>query len=646
MVDIGWRWKILLKVGVLLTVLGLLASACGSGEPTKTPAPPTATPTVARATPQATATTAPVASTAVPTVAGATPQATATTAPTAVPTAAPAGAAVVREYSGFKYINAPLTPADWRVAPRRGGTVQVVFGRNFLGRDPTTRWSFVIQAGVSAAYSKLARPLQADEVEVLDPTAVGFKPDLAESWSVNETGTAWTFKLRQGVKWHNLAPGNPNYDERLKDVYGQDVDAEDVATTVNTTLEKGKGALTQWKAAKGAIAVDKYTVRIDMKEPYFHFLGAGPVEIQGWILSKRVLQVDGDWEKHVVGSGPFIVNSWIINQGVKYGRNPNFYRAGVPYVDGIDVTVVTDANLERSGLLTGKFDIVDVGAPGTLLDAKLLAQRGPNIRILETVPVKTSFSLGFHLDQAPYNDIRFRQALALSLNFQEIDDAIFNGAGWVGPVHPWRQVWGEPAKWPKTAAESGQYFRYDVKAARALLDQLKAEGKISKVPFDLPIVAYPYSTAQGEIFRAFDSQLRAGGNFNPQLNLSNDSAFVTKVTVIDRDFQGTAQQFVTITSEDDIFWQETFAPGNKWFITDPELNAAASQQRALRDQADRDKLAQRAWEIVKEKVYMIPTPAGLAYDAISPRLRNYFVLNSGSVKAQNQSAMSIVWLAE
>ena len=612
-------WKAMMRGGALLALLGLLASACGGGEATKAPPAPTVAPTIIRPTPQATV--------------------------TAVPTAAP-GAAVVKEFSGLRYTNNPLTPAEWRVPPRRGGTIQVAFGRNFLGRDPTIRWSFVIQAGVSAAYSKLVRPLQADEVDVLDPTLVGFKPDLAESWSVNDNGTAWTFKLRPGVKWHNLPPDNPNYDERLKDVFGQDVDAEDVAATVNTTLEKGKGALTQWKAAKGAAAVDRYTVRVDMKEPYFHFIGAGPAEIQAWILPRRVLQVDGDWNKRVVGSGPFVSSSWVINQGVKYTRNPNYYRPGLPYVDGIDVTVVTDPNLERSGLLTGKLDILDTGAPGTLQDARLLAQRGSSIRILEVAPVKTSFSLGFHLDQAPYNDLRFRQALSLSLNFQEINDTIFNGAGWVGPVHPWRQVWGEPSRWPKTAAEAGPHFRYDIRAARALLEQLRAEGKISKIPFDLPIVAYPYSTAQGDIFRAFDSQLRAGGNFNPQLNLSNDSAFVTKVTVIDRDFSGAAQQFVTIASEDDIWWQETFATGNKWFITDPELTQAASQQRALRDQAARDRLAQRAWEIIKDKLYMIPTPAGLSYDATSARLRNYFALNGGSLKAQNQSALSIAWLSE
>ena len=603
----------------------MIVAACGGADPTAAPRVVERT-VVATPTPGNTPTPQVIERTVVTTrvvVATPTPQPT--------PTSGPKGASIVQSFKNFKYAQNPLSAADWRAPARTGGVVNIAFSGTILSRDTTARRSFTVPMGSAMAYSRLVRGAFSDEVEVLDTNGNELKPDLAESWKVNATGDAWTFKIRKGVKWQNLPPLN-----------GREFTPEDAAFSVNALIN-GKGGGAFWAGAVDAEVVGDDSIQINLKDPYFSWVGAGPKDYQSWMLSPEVFEQDGGWNDTVVGTGAFIQTEFDPSGRIKFERNPDFWREGKPYVDEINVFIVKDAELRASGMFTGQFDEIH-SDPQTPVQVRRFQNRGPDLRILEIQPYWGIFSYSFRLDKEPYSDVRFRRAFALAVDWQLLIDTLYGGAAYMGPPVPWNRVFGDDPV-PTTPEAASPWFRFDIEESKRLLAEL---GIGPDNPMTVPFLSAPYGGGNHTttILAIKDMVKDVGLDLEVDAKTDFGAFYAIAGVAGPPTYGGMSLQFQSAGPVDDIWWGGYKVP-NKFFIDNPEINLMRDRNRSIQDDAELQRMAARLWEIERDQLYRIPAPESLGFRVSSSRLRGFVPFRvDGEWPHQGAQLSEVIWLAE
>src|SRR5438128_1563604 len=152
-------------------------------------------------------------------------------------------------------------------------------------------------------------------------------PDLAESWVWSEDGKELTFKLRQGVKWHD----------------GKPFTAADVKCTWELLLGTGKEKLRvnprkSWYRNLESVSTDgDYEVHFRLKEPQpalIVMLASGFSPVYPCHVPPAQMR------QHPIGTGPFKFVEFKPNQSIRIARNPDYWKPGRPYLDAIEWTVV------------------------------------------------------------------------------------------------------------------------------------------------------------------------------------------------------------------------------------------------------------------------------------------------------------------
>ena len=173
------------------------------------------------------------------------------------------------------------------------------------------------------------------------------EPDLAERWEeLNDT--TYVFYLRQGVKWHNKPPVN-----------GRELVAEDVKLTYDRFLtEPGNANRYILDLVDRVEVVDRYTVKFLLKEPYVWLVNALAYPWSMWIIAPEVVEQFGDLKKPetAIGTGPFILERYEPNVKTVFKRNPDYFRQGQPFVDGVEWLVLEDDSTGLAMYRTGQID--------------------------------------------------------------------------------------------------------------------------------------------------------------------------------------------------------------------------------------------------------------------------------------------------
>jgi len=244
-----------------------------------------------------------------------------------------------------------------------------------------------------------------------------YKPFLAESWEISSDGKIYTFKLRQGVTFHN----------------GEPMNAQAVVFTFERFKEKGSRnplAGDVMNIAK-IEAVDDYTVRFYLNQPSATFLGTLSMPYAG-ILSPTAVEEAGDaFGQKPVGTGPFKLEEWQPGVSITLVRNPAYKwgppiveNQGPPHIEKVVFKFIPDASTQLAALQAGEVDILFVNQPGHIL--KL--QEDENIQLFE-VTLNSLIYLGFNCQKPPFDDVRVRQALAHAVNKAEIIETALGGVG-------------------------------------------------------------------------------------------------------------------------------------------------------------------------------------------------------------------------
>ncbi len=278
-----------------------------------------------------------------------------------------------------------------------------------------------------------------------------FIPWLATSWNMSEDGRTWTFKLREGVKWHDGTPFT----------------ADDVVFTFNYMNEHPHPSFPLFDRPDmitNVEKVDNYTIRVELARPYAPFLERA-ISVMP-VFPKHIWEKVEDPVKFrgaeaLIGTGPYRLLNYDQAEGAYlYEANEAFW-AGPPCVKRIELIPVNDAPVAlKQGQIHAFSSVTRV------LPREVVASFEADSRFgMITAPGEWNLVLYFNLAKGgPLNDKQFRQAVAHALDLQAMVDQVLLGdglpgnPGWLPPSNPWHN----PAVQP---------YSYDPQRAQTMLDE-------------------------------------------------------------------------------------------------------------------------------------------------------------------------------
>ncbi|HEX2095511.1 MAG TPA: ABC transporter substrate-binding protein [Longimicrobiaceae bacterium] len=369
--------------------------------------------------------------------------------------------------------------------PVAGGTGVVGVKADFGGFNPVTNSALATDDIIKFM---LFTPLvQFDEK--LQP-----QPYLAESWELSDTVV--TFRLREGVTWHD---GNPVTAEDVKFTFDLAKNPESAAGVVATYLG----------LVKSATVVDPRTVRFGFVAPH-----AQPLEDFWWApVPKHLLQnvppaqlAQAPYNLGPIGSGPFKFVNWRQGQELTLEANPQFPQAmgGRPRLDRVVFRIIPEATTRLTELTSGRVDVDYSILPDEA--RQIQQQRGIS---LEHYTSREMTYIGWNNEREPFRDARVRRALTLAIDRARIIQALMFGfARPAGSVIP-----------PVTPlAPDLQPLPYDPAGARQLLAQAgwrdaNGDGTLEKDgrPLQFTIVTNASNRLFQDIATIVQQQLKAVG---------------------------------------------------------------------------------------------------------------------------------------
>ncbi len=262
-------------------------------------------------------------------------------------------------------------------------------------------------------------------------------PDLASEWSWDEDKAQLTFRLREGVKWHD----------------GKPFTAKDVQCTWDLLAGKLNEKLrvnprkAWYRNLEEVTTNGDYEVTFHLKRPqpaFIALLASGFSPVYPCHVSPR------DMRSHPIGTGPFKFVEFKPNESIKVTRNPDYWKKGQPYLDGIEYQIIKNVSTGVLAFVAGKVDMTSpyyLQVP-VLKDVKDQAPEAT----CELVPVNVNRNVMMNREAPPFNNPDLRRAIALSLDRKAFVDTLTLGKGDLGGVMqpPPEGIWGMPPEMLKT----------------------------------------------------------------------------------------------------------------------------------------------------------------------------------------------------
>src|SRR5688572_24722502 len=280
--------------------------------------------------------------------------------------------------------------------PKDGGTFISARTTEATGLDPQLVPAFSRSARSPMMYNQLVR-FEPDMTPV---------PELAESWEVSKDGLVWTFKLRQGVKFHD----------------GQELTSADVKFTFDRLFEKSPGK-SDFIAVDKVEPAGKYAVKFVTKEPFAGLLAALG-GFWGFIISEAGIKKHGDLNKAALGTGPFVLEDWKVEQQMTLKRHKDYFKKGVPYLDELALRIIPDEANIVAALRTGQIHHAFI-------------EDNKNFNLLKDEKTLTGYRssrlgydfLNINASRGPLKDVRVRQAISYAVDRSQVLRVAASGFG-------------------------------------------------------------------------------------------------------------------------------------------------------------------------------------------------------------------------
>jgi len=407
------------------------------------------------------------------------------------------------------------------------------------------------------------------------------EPALATSWEISDGGKVYTFKLRDGVKFHDGSDFNAeavkfNFDRMLK----EDHPFHDTGPFPLSFF---------FSAVQDVEIVDTSTVKFTLNAPYAPFLSnlAYPT---GLIVSPASVEKHGkEFGRNPSGTGPFKFAEWKSNERVVVERNENYWE-GQAGTEAVVFRPITDANTRTAEMLAGGIDLMVEVPPVALSEFQ-----GDNYNLVEQAGPHVWFLI-LNAKEGPFADKRVRQAANYAINKEAIVNDVLEGTAAVaaGPTPP-------AFAWAYN--ESLEPYPYDPEKAKALLKEAGAEGAeltfyvteggsgmLDPVAMGTAIQADLQAVGLNVKIETYEWNTFLG-NVNPGLEGKADMAEMAWMTN-DPD----TLPYLALRTE---AWPDK-GGFNSGYYSNPEVDKLLEAARASTDQGERARLYQEMQTIVQE----------------------------------------------
>ncbi|MGP3971453.1 ABC transporter substrate-binding protein [Streptomyces sp. 6N223] len=317
---------------------------------------------------------------------------------------------------------------------RRGGNLVVALG---LDAQPV-----MVQAQTASASAW--RRLVFETLTAAD-TSGRPRPLLATDWSLGDGGRTIAIRLRDDVRFHS----------------GRPMTAQDVVFSLERTLDPLAG--TQARAVSSLItdmsADGDHALRVRLRQPagnihdLFELTAIVDRESAGGLAEGR----------DVIGTGPFTWRSWTPGSQLTLARNPDYRVPGRPYLDGVEMPVITDPTALVTALRSNRADIAWTVVP---LDAKGLSEDG---RYDVGYSATVAYAVNMNVTAPPFDDARVRRAVGYAIDRDRIADQVFAGYGDASSL--W---WSR--KEPGYSRRQAEAYTYQPARARRMIEEAGAAG--------------------------------------------------------------------------------------------------------------------------------------------------------------------------
>jgi peptide/nickel transport system substrate-binding protein len=275
-------------------------------------------------------------------------------------------------------------------------------------------------------------------------------PELAESWSWSADNKTLTFKLRQGVKWHD----------------GKPFTSADVKCTFDMVMGKSpqkfrKNPRKSWYDQVVDVTTNgDFEASFNLKRPQpslIVLLASGYSPIYPCHVSPAEMRT------HPIGTGPFKFVEFKANDSIKLTRNPDYWKKGLPHLDGIEFTIIPNRSTAILAFIAGGFDMT-FPTEVTIPLLKDVRTQAPNA-VCVVAPTNVSTNIIVNSSNPPFDNPDIRRALALALDRKAFISILYDGQADIGGT----MLPAPDGLWamPKEMLESIPGYGPDVDANRA-----------------------------------------------------------------------------------------------------------------------------------------------------------------------------------
>jgi peptide/nickel transport system substrate-binding protein len=394
-------------------------------------------------------------------------------------------------------------------------------------------------------------------------------PQMAESWTVSEDLVEWTFKLREGIKFHD----------------GSLMTADDVVFTTERVLADETSPVRSFlRLVKTVEAVDDNTVKFTLTQPYSMFDRQAKYL---YVTSRAYFEKVGDagFATTPIGTGPYRLTEWVKDDRMVLEAFPDYFGGEPEVKKGIFRPIPSDA-ARANALLAGEIDLVPSIAP-SLMD---MLGNNPEIKV-EIAPGYRVTFLEMNPDLAPFGNEKIRQAVDVAIDREAIAQRLMRGTGKAtGSLIP-------PSNGGYDA--SFQPTQYDPELAKKLVQEAGYDG--TPIAMDYPNNNYPMAN---EVAQAIAGYLTEAG-LKVQLNPMEFTAFFpawvqNKMSPIYYFAYGSSQFHA------ENILATVFESGGHIRRINPEIDTLIKAQRQELDAAKKQEMISKIFTIAAEERQFVP----------------------------------------
>jgi peptide/nickel transport system substrate-binding protein len=513
---------------------------------------------------------------------------------------------------------ATATPEP-ETGPQVGGTLVLVP----LGQ-PDTLDQQVTSGG---SFTEAIMQLLGGTLVALHPETGEFVPYLAQSWTVSEDGLTYEFKLTEGVKFHN----------------GDALTADDWVYTIERAQDEETGARAaadRWGAVESAEAVDDYTLRLTLGEPFYPFLFDLSLDSAQPVSKAAIEEWGADYGTNPVGVGPYVYEEWVTGTRVVLKRNPDYewgpsYTHGGPaYIETIEFRFIEEDATKLAGLETGEID-------QTIVAAKDLArfEDAEGFQVFSASFAGINPYVALNTTRPPFDDIRVRQAVNLAVDRESLIKLVVQGRAipQYGPISV-----SVPGYW--SGVEDIGYG-YDLDRAKSLMAEAgwsdsDGDGILDKDGQALELVL----DARGD---ALD-YIRTAEVLQEQFRELGIDATISQAELgilVEENFIGGDFDFTVWGlghGDAHLMWVmfHSFHSGlsccNMGRVENADLDEILDQTRFATTAEQRETALREAQELIVEQAYVVPLYQGLTYVVVNDHVKDVIISQYGDSRFRVQ----------